>query len=97
MSRSNIENLPEQWKGRTIVQASDIHLGAINRSGFAQKVVNLINSAKPDVVVITGDLFDGAGEDLSHLVEPLNQIQAPLGVYFITGNHETYVGLQKVV
>ncbi len=90
-----IENLPEQWKGRTIVQASDIHLGAINRSGFAQKVVNLINSAKPDVVVITGDLFDGAGEDLSHLVEPLNQIQAPLGVYFITGNHETYVGLQK--
>ncbi|MBK7092220.1 MAG: metallophosphoesterase [bacterium] len=91
----NIENLPERWKGRTIVQASDIHLGAINRSGFAQQVVNLINSANPDVVVITGDLFDGAGEDLSHLVEPLNQIQAPLGVYFITGNHETYVGLQK--
>lgn len=90
-----IENLPAQWKGRTIVQASDIHVGAINRSGFAQKVVNLINSAKPDVVVITGDLFDGAGEDLSHLVEPLNQIQAPLGVYFITGNHETYVGLKK--
>lgn len=90
-----VEHLPEHWKGRTLVQASDIHVGAINRSGFAQNVVNLINSAKPDVVVITGDLFDGAGEDLSHLVEPLNQIQAPLGVYFITGNHETYVGLQK--
>lgn len=90
-----IENLSEQWKNRTIVQASDIHVGAINRSGFAQDVVDLINSAKPDVVVITGDLFDGAGEDLSHLVEPLNQIQAPMGVYFITGNHETYVGLKK--
>ncbi|MGB5108065.1 MAG: hypothetical protein WBP42_15270, partial [Candidatus Zixiibacteriota bacterium] len=43
-----IENLPEQWKGRTVVQASDIHVGAINRAGFAQKIVNLINTAKPD-------------------------------------------------
>ncbi len=90
-----IENLPEQWKGRTIVQASDIHVGAINRAGFMKKVVDLINSAKPDAVMITGDLFDGAGLDLSHLVEPLNQIQAPLGIYFITGNHETYVGVQR--
>jgi predicted MPP superfamily phosphohydrolase len=90
-----IENLPDQWKGRTIVQASDIHVGAINRAGFMRKVVDLINSAKPDAVMITGDLFDGAGLDLNHLVEPLNQIQAPLGVYFITGNHETYLGVQR--
>ena len=90
-----IAGLPEQWKGRTIVQASDIHVGAINRAGFAQKVADLINRAHPDAVMITGDLFDGTGENLNHLVEPLNQIKAPLGMYFITGNHETYVGLQK--
>ncbi|MGB5107181.1 MAG: metallophosphoesterase, partial [Candidatus Zixiibacteriota bacterium] len=45
-------------------------------------------------VFITGDLFDGAGTDLNHLVEPLNQIQAARGVFFITGNHETYAGLE---
>ena len=81
-----IENLPEQWRGRTIVQASDIHVGAINRAGFTQKIVRLINSAKPEAVFITGDLFDGAGTDLNHLVEPLNQIQSPRGTFFITGN-----------
>ncbi len=89
-----IENLPEQWRGRTIVQASDIHVGAINRAGFTQKIVRLINSAKPEAVFITGDLFDGAGTDLNHLVEPLNQIQSPRGTFFITGNHETYAGLK---
>lgn len=90
-----ISGLPEQWRVRTIVHVTDIHLGAIRRSGFCSKVVDLINSAKPDLVLMTGDLFDGGGRDLRDLCWPLDKIQSQFGTYFVTGNHEGYVGLQR--
>jgi hypothetical protein len=78
-----------------VVQLSDIHLGAINRRRFMSRVVDAVKSIKPDVVFITGDLFDGVGRDLNHLANPLSELTPPLGMYFITGNHETYVGQEK--
>lgn len=90
-----IRDLPEAWRGRKIAQISDVHIGAILREGFLSRVVELTNAQKPDMVVITGDLFDGSGPELGRLAQPLDGLQAPLGTYFITGNHETYVGLDK--
>ncbi len=90
-----IKDLPSSWQGVTAVQLSDIHLGPIHRYGFMDKVIKLTNKAKPDIVFITGDLFDGAGQKLNHLASPINDLQAQLGVYYITGNHETYVSLNK--
>lgn len=91
-----IANLPPEWKGKTAIQLSDAHLGAINGKDFSQKIVNLINKAKPDIVFITGDLFDGTCHDFLELASPLKELEAPLGTYFITGNHETYSGLNNV-
>jgi predicted MPP superfamily phosphohydrolase len=31
------------------------------------------------------------------LIKPLNQLSAPQGVYFISGNHETYVGIRRAL
>ena len=39
-----------------IVQLSDIHVGSQFREETFQKVIDEINSLKPDAVVITGDL-----------------------------------------
>jgi hypothetical protein len=87
-----IANVPAVWKGKTIVQLSDVHLGAINRVGFAQKVVNLAMAQHPDLIVITGDLFDGTDGNLEEFITSLKQLRAPQGVYFVTGNHEEYLG-----
>lgn len=92
-----IPNLPQAWKGRTAVQLSDIHLGPVHREQFMQRVVDKVKSLNPDVVFVTGDLFDGEGRDLEHLAEPLNGLTPPFGSYFITGNHETYIGLDKAL
>jgi len=92
-----IKNLPPQWEGRKIAQISDVHLGAIIRTGFLKQVVEKVNEAKPDVVVITGDLFDGVGDDLTMLTRPLGELKPPLGTYFITGNHETYHGVDACI
>ncbi|MFA6553142.1 MAG: metallophosphoesterase [Patescibacteria group bacterium] len=92
-----IPNLPQAWKGRTAVQLSDVHLGPVHREKFLQRVVDQVKSLNPDAVFVTGDLFDGGGRDLDKLAEPLNQLNPPLGMYYITGNHETYIGLDQAL
>ncbi len=90
-----VRDLPDQWVGRKIVQLSDVHIGAILREGFLAEVVRKTNEQNPDLVVITGDLFDGAGLELGRMAQPLNELRPPLGTFFITGNHETYVGVER--
>lgn len=92
-----ISNLPTEWQGKKIVQLSDIHLGTIHNKKYMRKIVKETNDLNPDLVVITGDLFDGAGQKLNHMSEPINNINAPLGVYVIIGNHETYLSLDKSI
>jgi len=91
-----IPNLPEEWKDKKIVQLSDIHIGHINRKKFVERVLGKVNSVNPEMVVITGDMFDMEDGDLDSPVTLINGINSPKGVFFITGNHETYLGLNKV-
>jgi predicted MPP superfamily phosphohydrolase len=90
-----IKNLPPAWQGKTVVQISDVHLGHIWGASFLQSLVEQSNAQKPEAVFITGDLFDGADGRLDQLVAPLDGLVAPRGVYFITGNHETYLGAAR--
>jgi predicted MPP superfamily phosphohydrolase len=90
-----IQGLPEQWKGKTIVQLSDIHLGPVYRADFLRGVVDQVNGLHPAAVMIVGDLFDGMDGDLDSLVGPLGDIRAEKGVFFSTGNHETYLGVNR--
>jgi hypothetical protein len=91
----HIKNLPPAWQGRKLVQLSDVHLGRILGADFLARVVDKVNAQSPAMVLITGDLFDGADGNLEALVAPLNRLVAPQGIYFVTGNHETYLGVQR--
>lgn len=91
-----IPNLPEEWRGKKIVQLSDVHLGHIYKADFMEKIVQKINAADPKMVLITGDLLDGMDGDIDDSIEPINNIKANDGIFFITGNHETYLGLKWV-
>lgn len=90
-----INNLPPAWKNKTAVQISDIHSGHILGRDFMQEVVDRVNALKPDIIFITGDLFDGPDNGLAEAIKPLVELKAPDGIYFITGNHETYLGTAK--
>lgn len=90
-----IKDLPERWKGKTIVQISDVHLGAILGENFLKQVVDKINSIKPDMAVITGDLIDGSAKDVPSYLNLLEDIKTDQGVYYVTGNHEIYFGVDK--
>lgn len=93
----HIPGIPDEWKGKTIVQLSDMHLGHVYQSGFLKNVVAEVNALHPKMVVITGDLFDGMDGHLDSLVQPFGDINAPSGVFFVTGNHETYLGVETAL
>lgn len=91
-----LANLPEAWEGRRVVFISDVHLGQIYGEQRMQLIVDAINSVPHDLVLIGGDLFDGTtAPDLKRLTSPLAKLKAPLGTYFITGNHEEYGDVGK--
>jgi predicted MPP superfamily phosphohydrolase len=92
---AHVKNLPSSWQGKKVVQLSDVHLGQILGADFLSRAVAKVNAQNPAMVLITGDLFDGADGNLEHLVAPLKRLVAPQGIYFVTGNHETYLGVQR--
>ena len=78
--------------GMKVVQISDIHIGPTLDRRFMRRVVEQVNALQPDVVAVTGDLVDGSVTRLRDEVAPLAGLRAPLGVYYVTGNHEYYHG-----
>ncbi|WP_328873391.1 metallophosphoesterase [Streptomyces sp. NBC_00287] len=90
-----LAKLPRAAHGYRIAVVSDIHLGPVLGRGFAQRVVDTINSTQPDLVAVVGDLVDGSVKDLGPAAAPLRQLNAP--AYFVTGNHEYFSGAEQWV
>ncbi len=88
-----IKDLPEDLEGLRIVQISDIHVGPTIKRKFTEEVVQRVNLLNPDIVALTGDLVDGSVEHLADDVEPLKNLSAKYGKFFVTGNHEYYSGV----
>ena len=82
-----LPNLPAAWRGRTAALISDLHLGHVRNTGFLRRILCKLSSLHPDALFIAGDLFDGTDVDLAPLAKPWAEFSAPLGAYFITGNH----------
>ncbi|HET9803572.1 MAG TPA: metallophosphoesterase [Candidatus Acidoferrum sp.] len=90
--RVQLPNLPDSWRGRTAVLASDLHLGHVHHHGFAARIVRKIAALRPDAVFLAGDLFDGTSIDARNVLAPFRFLRAPSGTFFVTGNHELFRG-----
>jgi predicted MPP superfamily phosphohydrolase len=51
-----------------------------------------VQALRPDVVVLLGDVVEGHGRPVAQLLPGLRQLSAPLGVWAVTGNHESHGG-----
>ncbi|CAL9443949.1 metallophosphoesterase [Streptomyces werraensis] len=92
-----LAKLPRAAHGYRIAVVSDIHLGPVLGRGFAQKVVDTVNSTQPDLIAVVGDLVDGSVQDLGPAAAPLAQLTARHGSFFVTGNHEYFSGAEQWV
>jgi len=74
-----------------IALISDLHLGAVRSESRLEEIVARINRMEPDLVLISGDIFD---DDFRKIRDPeragglLRQLKSAYGVYASLGNHD---------
>jgi predicted MPP superfamily phosphohydrolase len=90
-----LAGLPRALEGFTIVQLSDLHIGQVIREKFVDQLVAEANAQKADLVAITGDLVDGAPDDLGPIVARLRNLRSRHGTFFVSGNHDYYSGWER--
>ena len=88
-------DLPSDFDQMTIALVVDLHISSMTRSSFLPMVVDQVNSAHPDLIVIAGDLVDGTVANLGERMSALKDLTAPYGVVVTLGNHETYSGAEQ--
>ena len=93
---ASIPGLAPEFDGLTIAQVSDLHVGPHTSRHFLSRVVNAVRDARPDVIAVTGDLVDDRPEDVTAYASALGELEAPLGVFMIPGNHDVYAGWDAV-
>jgi uncharacterized protein len=86
-----------------VVAVSDLHVGSPNATlAKLEKLVARINGLKPDVILLAGDFVTMKGEEVvlggsyvppEDIAQVLKDLKAPMGVYAVLGNHETYNGV----
>lgn len=89
-----IKNLKKSY---SIIQLSDIHIGGLIDQAFIKTLVNKVNSLKPDLVVITGDLVDTSLKYANSSLEELKNLKSKYGTFFIVGNHEYFHDIYSII
>ena len=90
LTRVTIKDLPGSFDGYRIVQVSDLHnnVYGLNQSYLLAK----IREARPDVIVVTGDLIDRNTANVDNAMLFINGAVNIAPVLYVTGNHEAGVG-----
>ena len=83
-----LKNLPASFKNLKIVQISDIHSGSFYDKEAVHRGIKMLVDEKPDVVFFTGDLVNDSADEMDKYMDIFSEIQAPMGVYSILGNHD---------
>ena len=80
------EKLPENFSGYRIAQVSDLHNAEIGADN--EKLLDMLLKAKPDIIVITGDLIDANSTDIEIALQFAEKALKVAPCYYVTGNHE---------
>lgn len=83
-----VRDLPERFEGFRIAQVSDVHHGRLVPIEEVRRVVELANSARADMVALTGDYTTQLRRYVEPCAEALAELKAPEGVWAVLGNHD---------
>jgi predicted MPP superfamily phosphohydrolase len=86
----HLSGLPAQMDGTVIVAMSDLHLGSLLGQRWLEARVAQVQAEHPDLVVLLGDISEGHGRPDGELLPAMRRLSAPLGVWAVLGNHESY-------
>lgn len=86
----NSNKLPNSFDGFNIIHLSDVH-GKVFRNEN-DKIINLIENAKPNIIVVTGDLIDRRRYNEENALKIIDGLKDIAPIYYVTGNHEAWSG-----
>jgi predicted MPP superfamily phosphohydrolase len=87
-----LAGLPADLDGTVVVALSDTHLGSLLGREWLRARVAQVQAQRPDLIVLLGDIGEGHGGDREELLPLLKGFSAPLGVWAVSGNHESHGG-----
>jgi predicted MPP superfamily phosphohydrolase len=85
-----LPRLPAEWDGLSILHLTDCHFIGTIGLPFFERLTDLAEQTRPDLIVFTGDLLDDM-RLVDWLRPTFGRLAAPLGRYFILGNHDWYL------
>ena len=90
-----IKNLPNNLNNFSIAVLSDLHIDKMTDKDKIEKIVEITNNLKPNIIVLLGDVADGTTDELADKLAPLAKLQAKSGIFGVVGNHEYYSGYHE--
>lgn len=91
-----LSDLAEELDGFRLIQISDLHIGNGMEGHRLRGLVERVNGLDPDLIAITGDIFDFDPRFIEEGVRGLAGLRARHGVYAVLGNHDVYTGIEAV-
>lgn len=93
--RVYLPNLPEALRGLRIVHISDLHARPSRfLAPLFQRLVEEVNRADADLVLVSGDLAAGA-ENMSIAARLLSHMSSRHGLFVTLGNHDLNVTMER--
>lgn len=93
--RYALPRVPNEWHGLSILHLTDTHFADTVERSFFDEITEIAAQMRPDLIVFTGDLLDDM-DLMRWLPLTLGRLQAPLGCYYILGNHDWFYGADEV-
>ncbi|WP_428897296.1 hypothetical protein Dip518_001083 [Parelusimicrobium proximum] len=81
----------------TIAHLADLHLGQRVNEKRAAKLVAQVNALKPDLILISGDIYENAAGTSKKFENIIKGFESKYGIYGTLGNHEYYEGVRRAV
>ena len=80
------EKLPRAFDGYKIAQISDFHNA--QSASLNRRLREAVRQAKPDIIVLTGDLIDRRRTDVETAIRLVHDLREVAPIYFVSGNHD---------
>jgi len=89
-----LPGLPAERDGLRLLVLTDLHLGTQIGEDWLARLSTRVDELKPDAIVIVGDLVDRDASLVMPMIPALSKLRAPLGVWAVQGNHDTFSNTQ---
>ncbi len=83
-----LDRLPGEFDGILCAFITDVHHGSYLSLDRVNEMVDQVNAAKPDLILLGGDYVYDGPQYIRPCLTALGRLSAPMGVYAVLGNHD---------